>query len=145
MLIGESMKNRILNAVKRLKENDGMTLIEIMIVITIIAIMGAIVVPNLMDMPKKAKAQAAKESINNLKLALQNYSLNNGNYPATDEGLEALTRDGLLKQKDTIDPWGNPYQYISPGEHDADYDLWSYGADGKDGGEGFDADVTSWE
>jgi len=139
------MKVRILNTLKKLRKNEGMTLIEIMIVVAIIAILGAIVMPNIMNMPKKARVQAAKQSINNLKLALENYSLSNAKYPTTDEGLEALVSEGLLKEKDLNDPWGNPYQYTSPGEHDADYDIYSYGADGKEGGEGFDADITSWE
>jgi len=139
------MKTRILNTLKKLKENDGMTLMEIMIVVAIIAIIGAIVMPNIMDMPKKARVQAAQKSIGNIKLALESYSLNNGKYPTTDEGLDALVQEGILKEKDLRDPWGNPYQYVSPGEHDVDYDIYSYGADGKDGGEGFNADITSWE
>ena len=139
------MKTRILNTLKKLKENEGMTLIEIMIVIIIIGILGAIVAPNIMNMPKKARVQAAQTSINNIKTALLTYSLNEGKYPTTDEGLEALVRAGLLKEKDLLDPWKNPYQYTSPGEHDPDFDIYSYGADGKEGGEGFDADITSWE
>ena len=139
------MKTRILNAFKKLKENDGMTLMEIMIVVVIIAILGSFIAPRIMDMPTKAKVVAAKDAIRQIRLALENYSLNNGKYPTTDEGLELLVQEGVFKEKDLLDPWKNPYQYISPGEHDYNYDIYSYGADGKDGGEGFDADITSWE
>jgi len=142
------MKTGILNRLKKIKKNEGMTLIEIMIVVTIMAILIAFLAPKItqyMDMPKKARVQAAKKGIENIKLALLNYSFADGKYPTTDEGLDALVRAGLLKEKDLLDPWGNKYQYVSPGEHDVDCDIYSYGADGKEGGEGFDADITSWE
>jgi general secretion pathway protein G len=136
------MKLRVL---QELRKNDGMTLIEIMIVIAIIAIIGTLVVPNLMQAPQKARVTAAKQSINSLRTALLNHSLDSGGYPSTEDGLQSLVESGLLKNKDLNDPWGNPYQYSSPGEHDKEFDIWSYGADGKEGGEGFDADITSWE
>ena len=137
------MKTRILNALEKLKKNEGMTLIEIMIVVAIIAILLGLVTPNLMNRLKQANVVAAKQGINVLKLALQDYALlNNGSYP---EDLETLANEGLLKAKDLRDPWGNPYQYVSPGEHDWEYDIYSYGADGKEGGEGLDADIVSWE
>ena len=137
------MKTRILNTLEKLKKNEGMTLIEIMIVVAIIAILLGLVTPNLMNRLKQANVVAAKQGINVIKLALQDYALlNNNNYP---EDLESLVNEGLLKAKDLRDPWGNPYQYVSPGEHDWEYDIYSYGADGKKGGEGLDADIVSWE
>ncbi|MCL1911196.1 MAG: type II secretion system major pseudopilin GspG [Leptospirales bacterium] len=139
------MRTKILNILRRLKKNEGMTLIEIVIVVTIIAILGALIMPNIMDSRKKANVQITKVAINKIQTALLNYSLDENRFPTTEEGLEALVQAGLLKEKDLRDPWGNPYQYASPGEHNNDFDIYSYGADGKEGGEGFNADITNWE
>ncbi len=138
-----NLKQRFAAAVASLKDTKGMTLIEIMIVITIIAIIGALVVPNIMEGPKKARAAAAKQQILNFGTALDQYEMDNGRYPSTDEGLQELVTSGKMS-KIPADPWKNEYQYVCPGEH-GDYDLWSYGADGREGGEGFDADVTNWD
>jgi general secretion pathway protein G len=128
-----------------LRDNRGMTLIEIMIVLAIIAILGAIVVPRFMDMPQKARVTAAKNQIQNFSLAIEKYYFDTGRYPAEEEGLQVLKKEGYMK-KIPKDPWGNPYHYRYPGEHNTDsYDLWSNGADGQEGGEGFDADISNWE
>ena len=138
------IKRRLACLKQTLTANAGMTLIEIMIVITIIAIISALVVPNIMEGPKKARAAAAKQQIQNFDMALAQYNMEKGNYPSTNEGLDALVTEGVMK-KIPLDPWGNPYQYACPGNNDNDYDIWSYGADGKEGGEGYDADVSNWD
>ncbi len=139
-----SLKQRLRRALAQINNEKAFTLLEIMIVVTIIAILGALVVPRFMDMPKKANVTAARTQIQNFSMALDKYSLEKGRYPTTDEGMQALVEDGTMK-KIPLDPWGNAYQYRSPGENDPDYEIWSYGADGRDGGEGFDADIKSWE
>ena len=144
------MKSKIAQILKRLtalsRRNDGFTLMEIMIVVTIIALLSAvIIVPNVTKYLRRAKVEAAKVQIKNLQTPLLEYQSQKGNYPSTEEGLEALVKEGLLK-KVPLDPWGNPYQYRYPGEHDQEeYEIWSYGADGKEGGEGHNADIKSWE
>ena len=150
----------ILNRLKLLGQainsKAGITLIEIMIAITIIAIIGIVVYPMLMDLPQKARMQAAKQQIQNFGLALDRYSLDNGFYPTTEQGLQALAEKPSIGKipkrypekgylpKIPKDPWENDYIYISPGEH-GDFDLISYGADGEEGGEDKNADVQSWE
>ncbi len=126
------------------KSEEGMTLIEIMIVVTIIAILGALVVPRFLDMPQKARVSAAKQQIKNFEMGLQKYSFEKGSFPSTEDGLAALIQVRIIK-KIPKDPWGNEYQYRSPGEVDPDYEIWSFGADGKEGGEDYDADIKSWE
>ena len=129
---------------KNLTTNDGFTLIEIMIVITIMAILGGLVLPSFMDMPKKARVSSAKQQIKLFELPIQRYQMEKGQPPTTEEGLDVLVSEGYIK-KIPLDPWETPYQYRSPGEHGGDYDIWSLGADKKSGGEGFDADINSWE
>ncbi|MBN2160056.1 MAG: type II secretion system major pseudopilin GspG [Spirochaetes bacterium] len=131
----------------RAGSNRGFTLIEIMIVVTIIALLSAVViVPNVTKSLSRAKVQAVKIQIQNLQMPLTLYNQDHGNYPTTDEGLSALVSDKLAKEKDIKDPWGNALQYRFPGESDPEeYEIWSLGADGKEGGEGFNADITSWE
>ena len=138
------MKKRLHRLFSQIRDERAFTLLEIMIVVTIIAILGALVVPRFMDMPKKANVTAAKTQIQNFSMALDKYALEKGRYPSTDEGMQALVQDGIMK-KIPPDPWGNPYQYRSPGENDPDYEIMSFGADGKEGGEEFDADIKSWE
>jgi general secretion pathway protein G len=147
MNIIEIIKGRLNRVRLAANTNRGFTLIEIMIVVAIIAIlMGVVIVPNIMRYPKKARVEAAKIQIKGFQLPLNEYMTTHGNYPSTQEGLEALVTEKILTKKDITDPWGNPYQYRYPGESDPDnYDVWSYGADGKDGGEGFNADIKSWD
>jgi len=127
------------------------TLIELMLVVIIIGALVAMVMPRFAGRGEQAKIAAAKADINaNIATALKLYELDNGNYPTTDEGLNALLTkpssvqnwNGPYLEKKPIDPWGREYKYKCPGEHrTADYDLWSFG---KDGAEGTD-DVVNWE
>jgi general secretion pathway protein G len=136
----------------------GFTLLELMIVIVIIGILAAAIIPNFSDSTSKAKISKAKADIRVLKSALDMYKLDNGNYPSIDQGLQALVQKptigkipnnykahGYLEKSEIPnDPWGNKYIFLNPGQHGA-IDLLSYGNDGKPGGEGEDADVTSWQ
>jgi len=142
----------------QLKNRDGFTLIEIMVVIVILAMLAAIVGPRLMGRTDDAKVTDARVQIKNIETALKLYKLDNGSYPSTEQGLGALVakptvgvipnsyKEGgyLESKKMPKDPWGNDYLYVSPGEH-GDYDLFSYGADGAKGGEGKNADINSWD
>lgn len=140
----------------RTSTQRGFTLIEIMVVVVIIGVLGAIVVPQFMSRPDQAKVTAAHTDIQAISTALEMYRLDTFNYPSTQQGLEALvTRpsgmplaknwnpQGYLKSL-PADPWGTPYQYLNPGTHSAGYDLFSFGADGVQGGEGFATDIGNW-
>lgn len=134
----------------------GFTLIEIMVVVVIIGILGALVVPKLMDKPHQARVTAAKSDIGQLMQALKLYKLDNQRYPTTEQGLQALItkptngpaangwKGGGYVDKLPKDPWNNPFQYMSPGLH-GEIDLFSLGADGQPGGAGDDADINSWD
>ena len=132
----------------------GMTLIEILVVLTLIGIVMGIVGGNYLGQGEKAKQKAAKLEIEQIGQTLDLFKLEVGRYPTTQEGLQALITaptgvsnwNGPYWKKNTLpkDPWTNEYKYASPGQHGA-YDIWSYGADGKEGGEGVNKDVTSWE
>ncbi len=146
MNIKDRIASRMHQVRAQAKSNKGFTLIEIMIVVTIIALLSAvIVVPNVTKYLKRAKIEAAKLQIKNFQTPLIEYQSTKGNYPSTEEGLDALVKEGLLKKIPT-DPWGNPYHYRYPGENDQEeYEIWSNGPDGKEGGEGANADIKSWE
>ena len=135
----------------------GFTLIEILVVIAVIAMLAALVAPNVFQHIGTAKDATARSQIELLGAALDAYRLDNGRYPTTDQGLEALQihptvqplpsnwRGPYLRKEVPLDPWGAPYIYLSPGEmNPRGYDLFSLGADGQPGGEGEDADVVSW-
>jgi general secretion pathway protein G len=143
-----NVKRRIKEFIAELNTSSGVTLIEILIVVAILAIMGGLVVPRLMDLPKKAKVTAAKMDIRTFKTVLKQYEIDD-DLPTTEEGLQKLVDEGKLERGKNVlnDPWGNPYEYRSPGESGEGnaYEVWSNGADGKPGGEGFDADIKSWE
>ncbi len=137
----------------------GITLIEMLVVITILGILGWLVVPQFMDKPEEARRTKAALQISSLEGALKLYKLDNGSYPTTEQGLKALVemptgdpaplkwREGgyLEKGRVPLDPWNHEFRYISPGENNPDFDLWSTGPDGEDGGEGKNADVTNWQ
>lgn len=138
--------------------NQGFTLIEIMVVMVILGILAGLIVPRIMGRPEEARRTKARIQMESIETALKLYKLDNGVYPSTEQGLQALVeppsvgqlprrwREGgyLEKRKVPKDPWGNDYVYLSPGLH-GDFDLISYGADGEPGGEGKDKDLNSWE
>jgi general secretion pathway protein G len=134
----------------------GFTLVEILVVIVILGILAALVVPRVLERPDEARVIAAKNDIAAILQALKLYRLDNGRYPTGEQGLAALvTRptsvplppnwkpSGYLDRLPK-DPWGNPYQYLSPGLR-GEIDVFSFGADGAPGGTGVDADVGSWD
>ncbi len=143
-------------SVRLIFNRSGFTLIEIMVVIIILGILVGLIVPRFMEKPEKARIVKAQMQIESISAALKEYKLDSGDYPTTEQGLEALVEKPSIGKiprkypekgylaKIPKDPWGNDYVYISPGEH-GDFDLISYGADGEEGGEGKDADVQSWE
>lgn len=138
--------------------NHGFTLIELMVVIVILGILAGLIVPRIMGRPDEARQAKAKIQIESIETALKLYKLDNGSYPSTEQGLEALVqqptagnipakwREGgyLEKGKVPKDPWENDFVYLSPGVH-GDYDIVSYGADGVPGGDGKNKDINSWE
>jgi general secretion pathway protein G len=137
---------------KSLSGPRGFTLIELLVVMVIIGLLAALVAPRLFPKLGKGKQAAAKAQIELLNQALDQYRLDIGSYPSSQEGLNALmTNPGqekwegpYLKKTVPVDPWGNPYNYQFPGTH-GEYDLFSYGRDNKPGGEGEDKDINSWE
>ncbi len=144
------------NASFRPRRSRGFTLIEIMVVMTILAILGALVVPRLLGRTGESRVAAAKVDIATLMQALKLYKLDNQRFPTTEQGLAALTskpttgpssngwKAGGYIDKLPNDPWGNPYQMLSPGVH-GEVDLFSLGADGQPGGAGEDSDIGSWD
>ncbi|MBB3103244.1 type II secretion system major pseudopilin GspG [Azomonas macrocytogenes] len=141
----------------RVRKQGGFTLIEIMVVVVILGILAALVVPQVMSRPDQAKVTVAKGDIKAVAAALDMYKLDNFSYPSTQQGLDALVKkpagspspknwnpDGYLKRLPK-DPWGNDYQYLSPGTHGTTFDLYSLGADGRDGGADLNADIGNWD
>ena len=138
----------------RQRLSAGFTLIELMVVLVIIGVLAALIVPNVLDRADDARATAAKTDVNNLMQALKLYRLDNQRYPTAEQSLQAL----LVKpttgpipsnwksylDKLPNDPWGRPYQYLNPGVK-GEIDVISFGADGQAGGEGKNADVSSWD
>jgi general secretion pathway protein G len=135
--------------------SQGFTLIEIMVVVVIIAILAALIVPRVMGRPDEARVVAAQQDIRTISQALKLYRLDNLRYPTTEQGLAALIKPpvtaplapnwkpGGYLERLPRDPWGNGYQYLNPGLR-GEIDIFSFGADGVPGGEGFDADIGSW-
>ena len=145
-----------LHSPKILTDQRGFTLIEILVVVMILGILAAVVVPRLLDEPEKAKRTTTEVQIRSFEQSIARFKLDNGFFPTTEQGLNALVEKpqtgripthynakGYIK-KIPNDPWGNPYIYLSPGIH-GDYDIISYGPDGASGGDGDDADINSWE
>lgn len=134
----------------------GFTLIEIMVVMVILGLLVALVAPNIMGRGDEARVTAAEAQLRNIGSALDLYRLDNSHYPSTEQGLDALVEkpsgspepsnwnpDGYMNAIPK-DPWGNEYQYVQPGS-EGPYDLYSYGADGREGGEGVNADISVWD
>jgi general secretion pathway protein G len=131
------------------------TLLEVMVVVVILGILAALVVPKIIGRPDEARVMAARQDVASLMQALKLYRLDNQRYPVTEQGLQALVtrpevaplapnwKAGGYVERLPHDPWGNPYQYLSPGLH-GEIDIFSLGADGLPGGEGNDADIGSW-
>jgi general secretion pathway protein G len=139
--------------VKRKNRQAGVTLIEMLVVVTIIALFAALVGPSLFRRADEAKRTATRTQINAFMTALGAYKLDTGVFPSTEQGLRALRVrpdnttqwNGPYLPKDVpLDPWGRPYEYKFPGEHGDEPDLLSRGADGQPGGEGINADIVSW-
>jgi general secretion pathway protein G len=126
-----------------------------MVVVAILAVLAALIVPRIMSRPDEARVVAARQDISSLLQALRLYRLDNLRYPTTEQGLAALVNRPTLPPEPSNwkaggyierlprDPWGHPYQYLSPGLR-GEIDVFSFGADGVAGGEGFDADIGSW-
>lgn len=152
MKVAHGIDGSALQYARRDRES-GVTLIEMMVVLVIIAIIAAMIVPNVIGRPDQARVTVARTDLRAIAGSLELYRLDNQYYPTTAQGLEALARrpvtppvppnwaDGGYLVQLPVDPWGNPYVYRSPGEMTA-FDLWSLGADGKPDGEGVDADIT---
>jgi general secretion pathway protein G len=134
----------------------GFTLIEVMVVIVILGILAALVVPRVLSRPDEARVVAAKQDLAVISQALKLYRLDNQRYPSAEQGLGALIvkpetaplppnwKPGGYLERLPKDPWGNAYVYVNPGLH-GEIDVLSLGADGKPGGDGFDADIGSWQ
>src|SRR5580704_17808257 len=132
----------------------GVTLIEMMVVVTIIALFAALVLPKMMHQADRAKITSAHAQINAFSTALGSYKLDTGIYPTTEQGLKALREkpenvenwQGPYLQKEIDnDPWQHPYIYHYPGDHGDEPDIISLGADGQQGGDGINADIVSWK
>ena len=141
------------------RRRRGFTLVEIMAVVLIIALLGTLVGAAVVGQIDKARVTTAQTQIRNIEAALEFYQMDNGRYPTTEQGLEALVREpsieprassyrpgGYLKGGEVpLDPWKNTYEYQAPGSNNPhSFDLWTFGRDGQAGGEGTDGDITNW-
>ena len=139
---------------KRAKSEAGVTLIEMLVVVTIIALFAAVVAPKMFGHADKARVTAARTQISNFGTALGAYKLDTSMFPTTEQGLQALRvkpsnvnqwQGPYFQQDVPLDPWSHAYIYKYPGEHGDEPDIISYGADGQPGGEGINADILSWK
>jgi general secretion pathway protein G len=150
------MELRLMSVLKKIRRRQrGITLIELLVVLTILALISALVVINVLPEADKAAAKKAKIDLGTIENALDQYRLDMFTYPTTEQGLQALVeppaddarkdqyRPGGYLRTIPLDPWGKPYQYRQPGQH-GPIDIFSYGADGVEGGEGVNADIVNW-
>lgn len=152
------MKPQQTDVLKTSQKTSGFTLIELLVVLVIIGVLAGYIGPKIMGRPEEAKRTKAGLQIRAIETALKMYKLDNGHYPSTEQGLQALVeppstgklppkwRDGgyMEKSKVPLDPWGSDFVYLSPGLN-LDFDLSSYGNDGESGGDGDAKDVNNWE
>lgn len=131
------------NDARRRKDEDGFTLVELMVVIVIIGLLATVVVVNVMPAQDTARVKKAQADIALLEQAAEMYRLNRLAYPAGEQGLQALVSEGFVKRLPN-DPWGNPYRYAAPSRNGAPFDIYSLGADNAEGGEGDDADIGTF-
>jgi len=143
-----------MNSQMKRRGEAGVTLIEMLVVVSIIALFAALVAPSMFIQGDKARVVAARVQINNFEQALTQYKLSTGMFPTTEQGLEALRAkpanvnqwEGPYLRKDIPkDPWGHDYLYKYPGDHGEEPDIISYGLDGQPGGDGLNADIVSWK
>ncbi|MCB4457274.1 type II secretion system major pseudopilin GspG [Leisingera sp. McT4-56] len=133
----------------------GFSLLELMVVVVILSVLALVIVPRVIDRPDQARAVRAQSDIAAISSAVKLYRLDNYRYPTTEQGLAALVSrpasdpvpanwasNGYMDRL-PVDPWGQPYQYLSPGVH-GEFDIFTYGANGAAGGTGADADIGSW-
>lgn len=154
------MKNgpmKVMKVSRAHRTSRGFTLIEIMVVVVIIGLLAAVIVPQVVNKVDEARVTRAKADIASIESALTIFRLDNSKYPTTEQGLAALTTQptdpsirnwrpgGYLTKKVGKDPWGNEYQYVFPGTHGGEYDLFSLGADNQPGGEGTSTDIGNWD
>jgi general secretion pathway protein G len=140
-----------MHGLRKEARRNAFTLIELLLVLVILSVLAAVVVPKFAGRGQQARVTAARSDIASLEVALDAFEIDNGNYPTTEEGLKALVeepsnamdwRGPYIRRDVPNDPWGNPYIYRSPGDHNEEsYDLYSYGPDGKSGG---DDDIDNW-
>ena len=126
------------------RNESGFTLVELMVVIVIIGLLATVVVINVMPATDKAAITKAKADVGVLEQGVEMYRLNKLRYPSGAEGLQAVISEGYVKRLPK-DPWGNPYVYAAPGRDGRQFDIYSFGADGREGGEGEDADIGNWD
>jgi len=150
-------EERIIDCLRPKRSQEGFTLLEVLVVVFILALLAAIVAPRIVGRTDDARIAEAKIQIRNFETGLKLFKLDNGFYPSTEQGLEALIekpttgrvpnnyREGgyMEQRKIPKDPWGGPYIYVSPGLY-GDIDILCYGPDGREGGEGKDADIANW-
>ena len=142
--------------IRRPERRAGFTLVELMVVIVIIGLLATVVAINVLPSQDRAMTGKARADVATLEQAVETYRLDNLVFPTTEQGLQALVappaglaqperyRQGGYVRRLPEDPWGNPYQYRHPSVHGGQFDVWSWGADGREGGEGNDADIGNW-